>query len=180
MKNRLLHTGDKFRSKYKVIGGGDFYGQVLDIPDTSRVSNFLSARRYLRTSPTIKNVFPGCVVVINCEKFIVAEHGTGFYVDPIYKHFKLFEVDKTSPWYTVSRQADPVTGIKEINRILQEDCIFLSTQPKSVIEDSLNIQQQTFVALCNRQVNRNDIVDDKIVTKVDGVLGCWLLEMKEQ
>lgn len=180
MVNKLLKVGERFRTKYKLVNGAEFYGHVLDIPDTSRVSNFLTARRYLRTNPFITNVFPSCVVNINGEIYIVGDHGTGFYFSPIYKHFKLFEVDKVVDWYKVTKTADPVTSVNKTNRVLQSEKVYLSTQPKGVIEDSLHIPQQTFLAISNKEVSRNDIVDGKIVTKVDYVLGCWLLELKEE
>ena len=110
MKNRLLETGEKFKMKFKKVGGGEFFGQILDIPDTSRVSNFLSARRYLRTRPNT-SVVPADVMIANGKKYIVAEHGDGFFKEVIYKHFKLFEVDHEFTWARKAQVENPVTEI---------------------------------------------------------------------
>lgn len=179
MENRLLSVGDKFRNRYRKVNGAEFYGQMLDIPDTSRVSNFLSARRYLRTGPKA-DIKPTDVVIIDAVKYIVAEHGTGFYKSPIYKHFKLFEVDTTAEWYKVIQTENALTGLFETERVLQSTPVYISTQPKSLFNDSLKIQQQAYQMIANVEVERNDILNGLIVTKVDKQLGIFIIEAKEQ
>lgn len=179
MVSRLLKTGEKFKTKFKKVGGGEFYGQLLDLPDTSRVSNFLSPRRYLRVSSK-SSIKPTDVIIADGVKFIVGEHGTGFHFAPIYIHYKLFQVDVEAQWYRNSVEEDIVTGQEKTVRTLQQETVYLSTQPKALIEDDIHIQQQTYVAISNLRVGRNDIVDNKIVTRVDDVLGLYLIEMKEQ
>jgi hypothetical protein len=179
MENRLLSVGDKFRNRYRKVNGAEFYGQMLDIPDTSRVSNFLSARRYLRTGPKA-DIKPTDVVVIDATRYIVAEHGTGFYKSPIYKHFKLFEADTIGEWYKVTQTENTLTGIYETQRTLQAIPVYISTQPKSLFNDSLKIQQQAYQMIVNVEVERNDILNGLIVTKVDKQLGIFIIEAKEQ
>ena len=178
MLNRLKEVGKRFRAKYRRIDGFQFYGQILDIPDTARVSNFLSARRYLRVAPEC-TIAPSNVVVIDGLKYIVAEHGTGFYVNPIYKHFKLFEVDTEAVWKKITSKKNIITGVIEKERSEQDDVVYLSLQPKTNIDDNIKVPQQTYISICDKEVSRNDIIDNKVVTKVDKVLGCWLIEMKE-
>lgn len=202
MKNRLLTVGNKFRSKYFLTNGNSFYGQVLEIPDTSRVSNFLSARRYLRTEPNTI-VKPRDVVIIDGLKYIVADHGTGFFVTPIYKHFKLFLVDLELKWYTKQIVIHPVTGVKTFDRTLSNGIAYISSQPRSSIEDGLKIQTPQKLFLTNQPVAVDDILGDFIdgdlnssdfdpqdfsidgkfvgsyvVTKSDQVLGITDLEVK--
>lgn len=176
---RLLKTGEKFKMRFKRIAGTDFYGQLLDIPDTSRVSNFLSTRRYLRVQPN-SNVKPCDVMIANKVKFIVAEHGDGFFKEPIYRHFKLFQVDREYAWKQKTFVEDSVTGIKKTVMNPQSTTVYLSFQPKNDMEDSINIPQQTYVAISNLYVDRGEQIDDYIVTKVDEVLGVFLLELKEK
>lgn len=179
MASRLLYVGDKFRFKMKKVTGAEFFGQLLDLPDTSRVSNFLTARRYLRTRPTA-SVAPGDVIIADSIKYIVADHGTGFHFGPIYKHFKLFEVDTVAVWSKKTFAPDSVTGVQKMTRTPQSESVYMSIQPKNAIVDKLNIQQQTYVAIVNRAVSRDDVLDGKIVTKVDKVLGVYALELKEE
>lgn len=176
--NRLLNVGKRFRSKFRKLDGTPFLGQVLDIPDTSRVSNFLSTRRYLRTAP-ITNVKVTDVVVIDGLKFIVAEHGTGFYVTPIYKHFKMFEVNDTASWKSAKVTKNPVTGVEEVLRDFDMGTVQLSVQPMTGIEDSVRIQQNMVRCVCDKPVKVDDMLNDWIVTKSDPVLGVTLIEMKK-
>lgn len=177
--SRLLTVGNRFRAVYKKLDGTSFYGQMLSIPDTSRVTNFLTARRYLRTQPNT-NLNIADVVVINGEKYITAEHGTGHYVIPIYKHFKLFEVTEEAQWYKAELLEDPVTGIKQIVREKKSGIVYLSTQPKTDIEDAIQIQSKRKSCICNAPVKVDDKIGEYIVTKADPVLGVTLLELKRQ
>ena len=178
--SRLLQVGEKFKARYKIVDGPYFYGQVLQPPDTSRVTNFLSARRYLRVTPK-SIVAPRQVVIIDNQKYIVAEHGTGFYVHPIYKHFKLFEVDSIEEWRPAQVLNDPVTGIQTTVR--EEDGgtpdVYLSIQPHTNSEDSLRIPLENRTAICNQAVSVEDQIGDYLVTKVDTLLGISIVEMKK-
>lgn len=178
MSHRLAKTGFKFRMPISKVNGSKFYGQLLDIPDTSRVSNFLTTRRYLRTPP-ITSVIPGDVIIVNGVKYIVAEHGDGFYKTVIYKHFKLFQVDRELNWTRKTYTENPITGIMEKNLSPQADVVYISMQPKSNTEDSINIPQQTHIAICPIEIERGETIDNFIVTKIDMVLGVYLLELKE-
>lgn len=181
MGTRLATVGNRFNMPFFLIDGTKFLGQLLDIPDTSRVSNFLSTRRYLRTAHDIKNITPSDVMIADGVKFIIAEHGTGFYREPIYKHFKLFQVTDILPWETMVETKNTVTGIMEKTRSVKTTPVYMSMQPKNSTEDSLNIQNQNYVAVVNQPVAKNDILGgNKVVTKVDAVLGCWLIEMKDK
>lgn len=175
--NSLLNVGLRFRAKYKKIDGSSFYGQILEIPDTSRVSNFLSARRYLRTQPKT-NVSARDVIVVNGVMYIVAEHGDGFYVDPIYKHFKLFEVDQTLEHYAMVGRKNPVTGVEQFVRDAYTDDVYLSTQPHSLIKDSINIPQTSKTAISDKELAVDDRVGPYLVIKSDIVLGVNLVELK--
>lgn len=176
--NGLRKIGARFQMPFYTVVNKMVMGQMLSLPDTSRVSNFLSARRYFRTFPDT-NLVLGDVLVANGKKYVVAEHGDGFYLEPIYTHFKLFEVDVEAVWYKKAFTTDTVTGIKTMTRSLQTDKVYMSLQPKSQVTDEISIPQQTFTAVVNREVDRDDILDGKVVTKVDHVLGVYLVELKE-
>lgn len=178
MSDRLLNVGARFKMKLKLVDGREFLGQFLDIPDTSRVTNFFSARRYLRVTPTCF-VQPTDVVVAHGIKYLVGFHGDGFHHEPIYRHFKLFQVDKELVLSTKSYVENPVTGVKELVRTPGQTA-YLSVQPKSQMEDNIHIPLQTYLALCNLPVERDDILGDYVVTKVDFQLGLYVVEMKEK
>lgn len=158
--------------------GSPFYGHVLDIPDTSRVTNFLSARRYLRVMPE-SPIQPTDVVVVDGLRYLVGNHGTGFYFEPIYKYFFLFQADKHVPWKQQRQTDDTITGQKRTD-FIDGGLVWLSWQPKNAIVDQINIPQQTYSALCDKEPLRGDFINDMVVTKVDTVLGLFLIELKEK
>lgn len=176
--SRLKNVGRRFQMTFQKDDGTPFYGHVLDIPDTARVTNFLDARRYLRVMPE-SPIVPTDVVVVAGDKYIVGNHGTGFYFEPIYKYFFLFQADMNVAWKKQRQTDDPITGQKKTD-FIDGGLVWLSLQPKATVIDQINIAQQTFLALCNKAVSRGDFVDGMIVTKVDSVLGLYLLELKEK
>lgn len=179
MTNRLSRIGEFFKSRFSMVDGPDFYGQILDLPDTSRVSNFLSVRRYLRTSVNT-NVQARNVIIAGSVKYIVACHGDGYYKESIYKHFKLFEVDEIWDWYPVKEHVDPVTKVRNQTRDDYEGLVHLSTQPMRFSDDpAINIPLETKIAVVDKAVNVDDKIGNYIVTKTDVVLGVNLIELKK-
>lgn len=176
----LRNVGGRFMATYYTVQGLPFKGQVGAIPDTSRVSNFLSARRYLRVKPDCF-VAPGAVVSVAGKLYICAEHGDSFYVDVINKYFKLIEVDEVLNWDTRVEVTDPVSGVKtmEFESTSPGPLVYLSTQPTSSIKDQMHIPVTQKVAICNRAVQVDDRIGGYKVTKVDQVLGVYLLELKD-
>lgn len=176
----LANVGSKFKGEFTTIGGKKFKGQILDIPDTSRVSNFLSPRRYLRVTSTCL-VVAGDVVNTPEGKFIVAEHGSGFYQGKeIYTHHKLFAVDRVEELTSETVTRDPVTGLDKRASDTDGGTIYVSVQPKNDIEDKFKIQTPQHVLLVNKEVQVGDEIGDAWkVTKVDPVLGVYTCLVKE-
>lgn len=174
----LQGIGKRFQTLYRTTTGKAVMGQFLSIPDTSRVSNFLSARRYFRTQP-ITNLHYGEVLVANGNKFIVAEHGDGFYKEVIYKHFKMFEVDYVVDVLKKNKVKDPITGVRDVNLTVPAGKVYLSMQPGRYIEDTTKLSIETHTAVCNRiDITVDDQVGDFIVSKVDIMLGISVIELK--
>lgn len=173
----LSKVGMKFRGRYKLLDGTEFLGQILNPPDTSRVSNFLSARRYLRV--TVDSlVTPRSVVVVDGVKYIVAEHGRGFHGKSIYQHFKLFEVDEEKAWTRPSLSVDTVTGLKKPGTPTSLGTVYMSTITSNDLEDGLKIQTPRGHRVCNALVQVDDFVGDMVVTKLDVMLGVSILDVK--
>lgn len=179
--SRISNVHERFKSLMYTVKGRPFFGQILNIPDTSRVSNFLSSRRYLRVSPE-QNINWGDVIIALGRKFIVADHGEGYSPQGIvYKHFKLFAVSDEVTFKRVISTKNSVTGIMSKTLVEDDSISYLSIQPKNSSEDSVTkIPNQNHIILCNVEVKKDDEFDDKIVIKVDKALGIYILEVKER
>lgn len=175
----LLGVGRIFQSKYKTLTGKVVSGQFLSIPDTSRVTNFLSARRYFRTQPDTK-LQPGDILLSEGDKFIVAEHGTGYYKQPIYKHFKMFQVDEIKPWSRKVTTTNAITGLKDKTSDQALGDVYISIQPDRYIEDGTKLALDSHIAVCNKaDVQVNDIIGGYLVYKVDIMLGVSVLSLRQ-
>lgn len=175
--NRLGQVGDRFKATFKTVNGKEFRGQILQMPDTSRVSNFISARRYLRVAPNTQVVF-GDVMIAHNTKYIIAEHGEGFYGEPIYRWFKMFEVDSEVDWYQKKMLVDSVTGASRMVEQTTPTKVYLSTQTHAPIMDTSHFPTFTSMAVCDKNVPVDDRLGNYQVTKSDLVLGVHYLEMK--
>lgn len=174
----LKGVGQRFQSAYKTTTGKTVMGQFLSIPDTSRVSNFLSARRYFRTQPKTNLVF-GDILTANGNQFITAEHGDGFYLEPIYSHFKMFQVDMVVSVLKKTNTVDTITGLTDTITDVASGSVYLSTQPGRYIEDTTKFSIETHTAVCNRvDIAVDDKVGPFVVSKVDLMLGVSVLELK--
>ncbi len=176
--SQLARVQRYFQSRFKHLDGREFFGQILDIPDTARVTNFLTARRYLRTSPK-SGVSPRDVVVIGGVKYIVGEHGDGFYIDKIYRHFKLFKVDFIAELSSAQRVVDPVSGILELTHGASDGDIYMSVQPTNSVTDRVEIPTSQRVVVSNYPLAIDDRVGNFIVVKTDPQLGLTVATLKE-
>lgn len=169
---------ERYRSKFTRLDGLAFYGQILDIPDTSRVTNFLSAKRYLRTGP-LSPIKPSDVVIIDKVKYIVGEHGTGFLVTPLYKHFKMLKVDAELAWTRNTDVVDAVTGVVKSGTRSSLGTAYISMDTKNDIEDALHIQTERHIFITDKNVQVEDYLGPYIVTKVDKLIGLSVCEVKD-
>ena len=178
--SRLGRVGNRFMSRYSIVGGKDFLGQILAPPDTSRVSNMLTARRYLRVFPP-SPVAIGSIVSVDGEQFLVAEHGKGFHTVPIYIHFKLFKVDEVVSWKRPTLVAHAVTGIKTKTGVSTLGTAYVSVATKTDLEDDVvRVQTHRRLLVTNVAVVVDDLLGDEIITKVDRLLGLYLCETKDR
>lgn len=178
--NKLKKLGGKFRSRFTTIEGSDFFGQILQPPDTARVSNFLSARRYLRVDPDCF-LQPGAVVICAGAKYIIAEHGDGFFNTPIYRHFKMFAVDWELPWIGSTSAMDTVTGVYKETKNVAKGTAYISIQPGySTVDAAIGIPNEQHVFVCDKQPALGDLIGNYFVQKVDLQLGIAVVGVRKK
>lgn len=181
-QTRFESVRKNHETQMQTVAGVSFYGRILDIPDTSRVSTFISVRRYLKTSTTC-SIQPRDVIVAGEEQYIVGDHGTGFpsgFTKGIYKHYKIYQVDIQCQWEKTSKVQDPVTGVWRTVRTLQTELAYLSFEIIPNQEDTaIGTPVQAVRAVTNVPAQRDDILNGMVVTKVDESMGLSILEMRE-
>lgn len=142
--------------------GSKFFGQFLDIPNTTRVSNFNSARRLLRVKPKCRIKASETFYDPDGRVYLTAEHG-GQFLDgnPLFTHYKLFEMESTK--VQVSRKS--ATTIHSVSHqtidgvLTPLETIYIGHEIRSTSSDTLgvNIKRQQIITGFDIQVE--DIVD---------------------
>lgn len=169
MSNLTLTTGRRFR------------GQLTDIPDTTRVSNFNSARRLLRVGPA-STIAPGDVFTTpGGTVYLIAEHGTQYQKNRIlYKHFKLFEM---TDQVTVSREGvetrDPITGKRVAGTDVTINDVWVAYEPRPQYEDTLRVPIDRRQVITGQVVAQGDRINNWVVEDVIQQLGVYIVTINE-
>lgn len=171
---RMSRIGRRFMRDYSTIDGTLFKGQILDIPDTTRVTNFHSARRLMRVNDPVC-LSPGDLFDSDGVRYLVAKHGRG--VD--YTHYKLFEMTERDLWERRHEVEDPVTGLKNVDAYKKMATIMYASEAKTNFEDRMKIPADRDIIITNAPLERNDRVGGRVVYSVDNSLGVTVAEVRE-
>lgn len=168
--------------KMKTVEGSTFEGQFTDIPVTTRVSNFNSARRLLRVLPNSILKIGGNFYDPNGQVFLVAEHGDQFLKGRhLYTHYKLFEMHHTAAIGTKgSKSVHPVTGLKIESPAVWTQGIYLAFEMRSTGTDAIGIGIKKQQIITGHPIKEGDLIHifgyDKqaVVERVDEQLGVFI------
>lgn len=170
----LENAGRRFESRIQIENGQAFYGQFLEIPDTTRVSNFNSARRLLRTSRN-STVQIGQIIVDAYGIFwMVGEHGQS---ENRHHYFKLFQADLQLSWERETTEESLLTGLKGgIARVLVGQ-IRGTYERRTDETGSAFPDEPANLFITNADLKRNDLVDNRKVIRIDHQLGLTIAEL---
>lgn len=168
--------------KMKTTEGSSFYGQFTDIPNTTRVSNFNSARRLLRVPP--KSILRAGKTFRdpNGQVFLLAEHGDQFLQgEPLYTHYKLFEMTNTA---TVGNKGaktqHPVSKLEIEGDPVWTDPIWLAFEIRSSGSDQMGVNIKRQQVITGHSLQEGDLIQitdydrQAVVKQVDKQLGVYI------
>lgn len=176
----MLFEKAGFRSEKRLamLNGPDFYGQFLAIPDTTRVSNFNSARRLLRVREEVARfakLNPGKIVIDEMGiEWLAGEHGWS--IDKCH-YFKLFQVDQVLPWTRPVDVIDAVTGLKKSSEVMDLGLVRGTYEPRQSVETVRGIEEPRNLLITNASLKLGDYVDARRVVKVDQQIGLTIAEV---
>lgn len=175
----LIRPTDRFSKPLEIIegGSGKFKG-VMDEPPQGMVAAyaFTEPRRLLRMRPD-QRIPVGCVIKDAMENtFIVAEQGAS--VD-VFKSYRLFDTTGRYKWERRTTVVESITGL-ETDEIINQDMGMiwgvLEPQPEQFdrqIRSSFEISR----FITNKGIQTNDIINGERVTRVDNLLGVYLISL---
>lgn len=172
---------DSVRTRFKRIGPGDhFMGLIRDIPDTTRVTNMLSARRLLQVNPKASAEIGDEIESPTGDRWLCGDHGTGYYAgQDFYRVFKMFEVHKHLEWARYSDAVDPVTGlVRNGVKTVLTTTLPVSEEPISEARDDFRIPLGRKFYVTNQPIEVGDLIGDYKVTKVDTEIGLYSVELE--
>jgi len=172
----LQKVNNRFLTRIAVIeNGSGFFQGIVDEPSQGSLPSyqFTNGRRILRTNPGVP-VQSGMVIKTQGEAiFIVGNLGDD---DTVFQSFRLFETTGRYQWQTRGKSIDPVTKLPQDTGLISHGLIWGAYEPSSqeVFDRQLHLNMETGNFITNANVQRDDIIDDKRVTRVDNVLGVKL------
>lgn len=172
---RLSRVGKRFEQRLKLDGGPHFMGQFLTIPDTTRVSNFNSARRILRCSLT-SPVTAGATVVDTVGIYwLVGEHGVSV---SDHHYFKLFQAELTLTWTREGVYENAITGVKKSTGPTALGTIKGTYERQATTIDGTLVEEGKNLLITNAALLVGDFIDKRRVVRVDHQIGLYIAEVE--
>lgn len=162
--------------------GSAFYGQFTDIPLTTRVSNFNSARRLLRTLPESALSIGDTFVDPEGTVFLVARHGDQFINGKhLYTHHKLFEMtDKVKIGRAEAPVRDPVSKqLLDVDPVWDTN-VWIAFEVRSSAKDVVGVSFNRQELITGYYLKEGDLINfgasnpEAVVERVDKQLGVYI------
>lgn len=153
-------------------------GQILDIPDTTRVSNMNNVRRLFRVAPKTPLDVRDIIILPDQTKFILGEHGKAWNHGLLYRHFMAFEITGQFQWRSESVMIDPVTGL-EVPAASTPVNIWASQQTlRDATDSKIGVAVDVDSLITDVLVQPGDHIDNRVVTDVSTQLGLTVVRLE--
>jgi hypothetical protein len=172
----LQKVNDRFTTRIEVIeNGSGFFQGIVDEPSQGSLPSyqFTNGRRVLRMNPGVPVKASMVIKTAGGAIFIVGNLGDD---DTVFQSFRLFETTGRYTWQTRGKRIDPVTKLPEDTGIQVKGSIWGTYEPGSqeIFDRQLHLDVETGNFITNADIQRDDLIDGKRVTRVDRVLGVKL------
>lgn len=168
--------------KLRTTLGSSFYGQLTDIPVTTRVSNFNSPRRLFRVLPDSILKVGDTFEDPNGRTFLVADHGDQFLKGKhLYTHYKLFGMTDIAAVGTKgAKTLHPVSKIEIEGAPVWTQGIWIAFEIRAGGNDVIGVPIKRQQIITGYPIKEGDLIqvvgNDKVavVERVDEQLGVYI------
>jgi len=168
--------------KMKTVEGTSFYGQLTDIPVTTRVSNFNSPRRLFRVLPKSPLKVGENFIDPSGRIFLVAEHGDQFLNGRhLYTHHKLFGMTDMAAVGTKGvKTTHPVSRLEIEGPPVWTEGIYLAFEMRSTGSDVIGVPINKQQIITGHPIEEGDLIhlfgydNQAVVKRVDKQLGVYI------
>lgn len=169
----------RFQTRFKIDNGPSFYGVIIEIPDTTRMSSMSAPKRILQVQENAPVAARDTFVTPAGTRFLVAEYGEGYLSGMVsYRRWILYHIDQTMTWKRPGTTTDPLTGLKKGTGTLTDlGTIYAHVSPRAPVLDEMKIPEDRTTIVTGSALQLGDIVNGETVKRVDLVTGVYVAEL---
>lgn len=175
----LENVDNRFEIEFSVIqnGSGRFKGVIDEISQTQAPSYvFSQPRRILRVKPGLLISSTMVIRSAGGTNYLIGNHGDSENAEgTIFRSFRLFE---THTLYSLQRRlkvTEPITGLREDTELDEIAQIWGTYEPlPEMFDRETRVAAETARFITNYPIQRQDVIDNKSVFRVDQQLGLYI------
>ena len=178
----LGNVGQRFESTFKTDAGFPFPGVILPLNEGSPSLDFITPRWVIRIRET-SPVITGAVILDPANRrFLMGNADTGIADNEIlYRTHILFPATHQMTWEREVSTIDPLTQLKRTSSSRQDLGTMWVMQEqirREPLDLTMRVKEETHKVVTNMEVLLNDIVDNRIVKRIDNILGLYIIELQ--
>lgn len=177
----LQTVGRRFESLLHTESGVPFYG-TIEPNSEGRLPAYDMAepRQILRVDHAAPVQTGDIIMDIVGRRFLLANHDVAFGYNKIeYRSHRLFPVNVRLRWEREDASVDNLTGLKrgDGSRVLIDQIWCLQERMERQFTDiTIRVKEDVKRIMMAKQPELNDIIDNRVVRRVDPVLGVYVVE----
>lgn len=171
----------RFETEFRHDDGRRFLG-VIDVPTNREPpgNQFTSPRRLLKARPEALVQIGDVIITPAGVRFLVAANGDGLDGDtPIYRSYRLFQMDRQVDWSRISLIIDPVTRQERESGSISLGTLWCCFEPLREDNDRVfRVREDRQRMITGADLKLNDQVGPYVVKRVDHLLGVTVAEVQ--
>lgn len=178
----LERTARRFLSTYQKVDGTIFEGTIFHA-DEGQVPSYdwANMRLLMRTPPDTPVVARDEIFDTFGRRFLVAEHGAGQLMDRrLYRVWRLIELTHQVTWTRATTSVDALSQETKKTGITSLGPIWVAMEPygREMPDRMFKVSEQMHRVVTGQALQLNDLLDNKVVKRLDTVLGVLLAEIQ--
>jgi hypothetical protein len=172
----MIRIPTRFQRELSTDAGFIFMGTISTAPEGhAPASDYTNPRLWLRVAPELDLVAGSEIIDEMGRHFLTATHESAA---GVFRTFKLVPLTVQVSWKRVGSIVDALTQLKKSTDPTELGPIWVSQDPQSRLffDPQVHIAPNRVSLVTGRSIQLNDLIDGKVVKRVNSVLGVNLAE----
>lgn len=178
----LTTVGRRFESLMVTVDGVPFYGTIEpNVEGRQSTYDFSEARLILRVDNDAPVHSRDVIVDTVGRRFLLADHDTLYTAGQVeYRTHRLYPANKLFKWEREQSQLDPLTGLPkgEGLQLVGQYWGLIERLEREFTDPGLRIREDRHRLVTGQEVQIGDVIDGKVVRRVDPAVGIFLAELQ--